>query len=94
MEIINLTNPDKEPVEGDKIMKKSGGLTLTYTHSDHSLGEEYEAKEWRNMELMNTDHIAKIPDWPNRDKYIAYRQKLRDWPSTEDFPKTKPELET
>ena len=47
---------------------------------------------WRNRELEETDKIAQIPDWPNRDKYLAYRTKLRDWPSTSDFPDTKPTL--
>ena len=50
------------------------------------------ARVWRNDELGETDKIAQTPDWPDRDKYIAYRTKLRDWPSTSDFPDTKPTL--
>ena len=49
-------------------------------------------KEWRDQELQQTDWIAQIPDYPNRDAYLTYRQELRDWPSTEDFPDTRPEL--
>lgn len=45
---------------------------------------------WRNNELTLTDHIAQTPDYPNRDAWITYRQELRDWPSTADFPETKP----
>ena len=52
-----------------------------------------EAKMWRNQELAATDSIAQTPDFPNRDKYLTYRQKLRDWPSTADFPAKKPVLE-
>lgn len=49
-----------------------------------------DAKRWRNSELKATDNIAQIPDYPNRDAWITYRQELRDWPSTSDFPETKP----
>jgi len=47
---------------------------------------------WRNDELARTDHAAMVPDYPNRDAIITYRAALRDWPSTEDFPDTRPEL--
>ena len=52
-----------------------------------------QAKIWRDEELAATDNIAQTPDFPNRDKYLTYRQKLRDWPSTADFPAKKPVLE-
>ena len=51
-----------------------------------------EAKMWRNQELAATDSIAQTPDFPNRDKYLTYRQALRDWPSTSNFPDKKPTL--
>jgi hypothetical protein len=47
-------------------------------------------REWRDQELKDTDWIAQTPDHPERDDYLAYRVKLRDWPSTSDFPDTKP----
>lgn len=92
MRLVNLTNPDKDPVEGDEMLKSEGSLEIRYTHSAVELSAEDAAKDWRNLELVNTDHMASIPDWPDRDKYLAYRVKLRDWPSTADFPKTKPTL--
>ncbi len=49
-------------------------------------------KEWRDQELKETDWIAQIPDYPNRDAYLTYRQELRDWPSTDEFPDTRPTL--
>ena len=49
-------------------------------------------KEWRDQELKETDWIAQIPDYPNRDAYLTYRQELRDWPSTDEFPDTLPTL--
>jgi len=51
-----------------------------------------QAREWRDTELSSTDHAAMVPDYPNRDAILAYRTVLRDWPSTEDFPATKPEM--
>ena len=47
---------------------------------------------WRNDELARTDTAAQTPDWPNRDNILTYRTALRDWPSTLDFPDTRPEL--
>ena len=58
---------------------------------DEATAEEA-AREWRDIELMATDIAAQTPDWPNRDNILAFRQELRDWPSTADFPDTKPEL--
>ena len=51
-----------------------------------------EAKLLRDGELAATDNISQTPDFPNRDKYLTYRQALRDWPSTSDFPDKKPTL--
>ena len=53
---------------------------------------EQEARQWRNTELEATDQAAQTPDWPNRDNILTYRQALRDWPTTADFPETRPEL--
>ena len=50
-------------------------------------------REERNKLLRECDHTA-LPDYPQRDKWLAYRQELRDFPSiwTEgiEFP-TSPE---
>ncbi len=51
-----------------------------------------EARQWRDMELFATDQASQTPDWPNRDNIILYRAALRAWPSTSDFPDTKPTL--
>ena len=53
---------------------------------------EEEGRMWRDMELSATDYIVPLSDHPQRDAYIAYRTALRNWPSTEDFPATRPEL--
>lgn len=49
-------------------------------------------RKWRNMELVNTDYILPLTDHPDHAATLAYRQTLRDWPSTSDFPDTKPTL--
>ena len=50
------------------------------------------AKSWRDQELQATDWIVPVTDHPQHAAYMAYRQALRDWPSTADFPTTRPEL--
>ena len=57
-----------------------------------TLTAEQEARIWRNEELNTTDTASQTPDWPNRDNIIIYRAALRAWPSTSDFPATKPTL--
>jgi hypothetical protein len=54
--------------------------------------EEEIARNWRNEELYSTDWIVPLTDHPERNDYITYRTKLRDWPSTSNFPDTKPTL--
>ena len=43
-------------------------------------------REWRNKELLKSDHIVPITDHPQHGGYITYRQELRDWPSLDTFP--------
>ena len=45
---------------------------------------------WRNKELERTDSLALLPDHPQAAQILAYRQALREWPSTEDYPDTRP----
>ena len=49
-------------------------------------------RAWRNKELLTTDWVVPLTDHPERASYLTYRTKLRDWPSTDDFPNTKPTL--
>lgn len=53
---------------------------------------EQKARTWRDAELTRTDIAATVSDYPNADAYIVYRQSLRSWPSTSDFPNIRPEL--
>jgi len=54
--------------------------------------KKLEERTWRNAELKNTDYIVYVTDHPQHSEYITYRQALRDWPSTSDFPATRPTL--
>lgn len=54
--------------------------------------ERANAVRWRNKQLAYTDTRSIVTDDPQHDAVIAYRQVLRDWPSTSDFPETKPTL--
>ena len=51
-----------------------------------------DARRWRNHELQISDFTVTIPDHANLDSYNTYRAALRNWPSTSDFPDTKPTL--
>ena len=51
------------------------------------------ARQWRNLELKNSDWILPVIDHPEIEAYKAYRVLLREWPAdTENFPDTKPTL--
>lgn len=51
-----------------------------------------DARAWRDSELTSTDWVVPLSDHPQRAAYLTYRTALRDWPSTSDFPATKPTL--
>jgi hypothetical protein len=53
---------------------------------------EVHEKMWRDIELSATDYIVPLTDHPQRAAYMAYREALRDWPSTALFPDTRPVL--
>ena len=54
--------------------------------------QEMEARVWRDSELHRTDTLFLLTDFPKKTELAAYRTKLRDWPSTSDFPDTRPTL--
>jgi UDP-N-acetyl-D-mannosaminuronate dehydrogenase len=53
---------------------------------------EEEGRQWRDSELGATDYIVPLTDHPQRAAHMTYREALRDWPSTDSFPATRPEL--
>ena len=86
----NITNPC---IKGEESWVKANfDHVEVYVGPDLSLSVEQEARMWRNMELSSTDQASQTPDWPNRANILTYRTALRNWPSTSDFPATKPTL--
>ena len=59
-----------------------------FVYTDAQLEEQ--ARIWRNEELEQTDTLMLLPDYPNKEALTVYRQALRDWPTTESFPDTRP----
>jgi hypothetical protein len=98
--IENLTEPSRvdNPLTGDKIKRtntKTGLVFITSHHDPYIETQEdinHLAKLWRNQELNTTDYIVPLTDHPDHAATLAYRAALRDWPTTSDFPDTKPTL--
>ena len=66
-------------------------VDLERTMEDTLSTEQY-ARVWRDEELNTTDYIVPLSDHPSRTATMTYRTALRNWPSTSDFPDTKPTL--
>ena len=77
---LNLADPYMFPPQGD--MTEDEAMELA----------RQEAKAWRNIELASTDWIVPLTDHPEKASYLTYRTNLRNWPSTDDFPGTRPTL--
>tara|TARA_E500000331_G_C17150954_1_gene667260 strand:+ start:767 stop:1069 length:303 start_codon:yes stop_codon:yes gene_type:complete len=85
-EVINTVNADEEFVKAN------------FTNYSKKVFEEkkYTDKEalgrgWRNGQLTLSDIDPEhLPDHPKHDAWKAWRTALRDWPTTSEFPDTKP----
>lgn len=65
----------------------------TFSHPDTLLSEDDllikktdEERQWRDSELLNTDKMVTLPDFPKTTELKNYRQDLRDYPDNVDFP--------
>lgn len=97
--IENITNPGADPVEGDWVRITNSVNSSVIEKQFHVEVEPnaeevaaHNARGWRDGELKATDWIVPVTDHPERDAYMTYRTNLRNWPSTSNFPNTKPEL--
>ena len=91
MIIENITNPNQEPQDGDKLKytHPSGAIEIkTYNAPQEPTQKEieYEERQWRDAELKGTDWIVSVTDHPNHASYLVYREELRDYPQQADFP--------
>jgi hypothetical protein len=87
----NVTNPC---IKGEESWVKANfdHVEAFVAPTAPELTAEEEARMWRDMELTSTDWVVPLSDHPQRAAYLTYRTALRDWPSTSDFPATKPTL--
>ena len=83
--VINTINADLEFVQANFDYYSEYTALLT-----SEIPVATAARMWRNAELSATDTASQTPDWPNRDNILLYRTALRNWPSTSDFPATRP----
>ena len=95
---INLTDSSRNqnPINNDLIeYTYSDGLVIKKHYietTEESINNSnlIQAKNWRDLELARTDFIVPLTDFPNHAAWLTYRQELRDWTTTSDFPDTKP----
>jgi hypothetical protein len=90
--LVNDQWVEQEPVFGDWHRKVLDNGHVEFEAVYEPPSKEELAKNWRNSELAATDWVVPLIDHPQHSKYIAYRQALRDWASTPDFPDTPPTL--
>lgn len=101
--LTNISRPEQSPQEGDWVqyITDSGKIVEKQYHDlfpqDVLDAERLERKieaerRWRNEELSRTDSLMILPDYPQKEALTVYRQELRDWPSTDQFPDTRPQL--
>ena len=83
--VINTIMADESFVKANFSHYEAVVITLD------SFQVEEAAKDWRDDELKETDWVVPITDHPDHTKYIDYRKSLRAWPSTADFPDTRPD---
>lgn len=68
-------------LSSDNVVEENDPMTLAVN-----------GREWRDSELLRTDPLILLPDYPYKEGLTVYRQALRDWPSTSDFPEIRPTL--
>lgn len=87
---IKILSPSGEVI--NRIIADEGFASQHYEHYEIEGKCVIEAmeEEWRNTQLKETDSLMLLPDYPYKEQLAQWRQILRDWPSTEDFPETRP----
>lgn len=97
--VTNLTDSSRNenPNSGDFLeYVYSDGTTIRKHYNEPTSLSQNEiesiARAWRDSELNSSDWIVPLTDHPQRSAYMTYRTNLRNWPSTDNFPDTKPTL--
>jgi hypothetical protein len=94
IETINITNPGATPANGDILQYtyENGAAVKKQFNVFNTEVTSHSARLWRNQELERSDWIVPVSDHPQHAAHMTYRTALRDWPSTSNFPATKPVL--
>ena len=89
-------NPQRDPVEGEWI--RQGGADFKYypevaVDPDEAVKAlEVIERQWRNTELLRTDSLIVLPDYPRvktTTDFIAYREAVVTWDSNPNFPNSE-----
>jgi len=88
--VINLILADESFVEAHYSNYRA--VVEVVTDEEIAAASNDRERGWRDSELKATDYIPSITDHPQRSAYLTYRTALRDWPSTSNFPDTRPTL--
>tara|TARA_B110000977_G_scaffold197595_1_gene280527 strand:- start:896 stop:1210 length:315 start_codon:yes stop_codon:yes gene_type:complete len=91
-DVINRVRADSDFMEEHYAGSYEAVVVPAPTADEIARANVRQARSWRDGELTATDHIPAITDHPQLAAYMAYRTALRDWPSTDAFPATKPTL--
>jgi hypothetical protein len=78
-EVINTVEADAEFMAAN---------FSSYTEVDNSV-PSVDPRVWRDAELKSSDWVVQITDHPQRDDYLKYREKLRDWPKLKSYPSAR-----
>ena len=67
-------------------------ITVTSAPTEEQIAANFLIMErlWRDSELERTDTLHLVDDFPKKSELTTYRAALRAWPSTSDFPATRP----
>ena len=83
----------------NRIVAEEAYVKANYEHYEEDTTPDYPVyteeqmmRHWRDSELQRTDVLLLLPEHPDKDSLTDYRQALRDWPSTSDFPDTQPTM--
>lgn len=82
---------DSEGNRINRIISSEGFVTENFEYYEEDSAANLREKQavainWRNDELIATDEIARVTDHPKHTEILEYRQALRDWPASENFP--------
>lgn len=94
--IVGVFESDIEQLHASEILYDVDVTTLV----DKIFVDSYTVKEdpevlalaWRDQQLAETAWSILATDHPDYQAYLAYREELVNWPSTADFPETRPAL--